>query len=243
MAIANTPVKRKCTVLFTAMANAPGSFGVSAYLDWLHSPAPREEVRSEVAKVLAILGEHDPALAEAVTQEPFTQGVLATLKYRSAWLAPNTRRDRIGCAAALYWAVQLLASTVLRSSVLNVDATYSLGVERAIRRGADGLFEFGETQFEELGAFALEIIDWVIEHKPGSVCLIESPIGNTLPVQVLQDCARQRASNQRRGERSKMPRATGRLQYGGLISSFSSMKSFLARVIENYCGLFRRQSP
>jgi hypothetical protein len=49
------------------------------------------------------------------------------------------------------------------------------------------LFEFGESQFEELGTFALDIADWLAERKPRSITLIESPIGNSLPVQVVHD--------------------------------------------------------
>jgi hypothetical protein len=168
------------------------SFGISAYLTWLHSNAPSEPVRTEVAKVLVVLDENNPALIDELTRDPVTQDVLATLKSGANWLAPNPRRDRIGSAAARYWAVQLLANTVMRSSVLDLSATHSAGVEHLMRRGAEGLFEFGQSQFEELGAFALDIADWVVERKPGSITLVESPIGNTLPVQVIQDAVHER---------------------------------------------------
>jgi hypothetical protein len=176
------------------MANhsSSASFGISAYLSWLHSQAPPEAVRGEVAKVLAILDENEPTLVEELSRGAVKRDVLATLQYRAKWLAPNPRRDRIGRAAARYWAVQLLANTVMRSSVLDLNAMYSAKVERAIRKGAEGLFEFGESQFEELGAFAMDIADWLAERKPRSVALIESPIGNSLPVQVVQDAAERR---------------------------------------------------
>jgi hypothetical protein len=167
----------------------PPPFGISAYLAWLHSEAPSEAVRAEVAKVLGILDENNPALVEELTRNAVKQDVLATLRYRAKCLAPNPRRDRIGHAAARYWAVQLLASTVMCASVLDLNATHSPELERVVRKGAKGLFEFGESQFEELGTFALDIADWLAERKPRSVTLIESPIGNSLPVQIVHDAA------------------------------------------------------
>ena len=142
--------------------------------------------------VLGILGENSPTLVKALTRDSVNQDVLGTLRYRATWLAPKPRRDRIGHAAARYWSVQLLASTVMSSSVLDPSATYYGAVEGVMQKGAEALFEFGQSQFEELGAFALDIADWIAERRPRSLTLIESPIGNSLPVQLVHDAIQRR---------------------------------------------------
>jgi hypothetical protein len=162
-------------------------FGVSAYLATLHSPASTDAVLAQLIKLLAILGENDPSLAAELAAAPVNLRVLSDLVLWNQRLATNPVRDRIGQAATLFWAAQTLVTTVMRSSALDRSAKYSSGVERAIRRGADGLFEFGKSQFEALGFLTVDVIDWLVAHKAGSVAFIESPIGNTVPVQLLSD--------------------------------------------------------
>src|SRR5262249_15487330 len=78
------------------------------------------------------------------------------------------------------------------SSVLNQEATYPTGVARALARAADGLFELGQSQFEALALIADEIANWLVAHNACSVALIESPLGNSVPVQVISDLTAKR---------------------------------------------------
>jgi hypothetical protein len=168
----------------------PG-FRVSAYVAALHSPASPPAVKAEVAKLLAILGEEDPGVAVELSATPINLSVLAELMLWNQRLAPHPARDRIGRAACLFWAVQTLVTTVMRSAVLDLGAKYSPGVQHAMGRGADGLFAFGQSQFEALAILANEIVGWLLARRYASVAFIESPIGNTFPTQVLSDLAGQ----------------------------------------------------
>lgn len=202
--------------------------------------------------VLGILGENSPTLVKALTRDLVNQDVLGTLRYRATWLAPKPRRDRIGHAAARYWSVQLLASTVMSSSVLDPSATYYGAVEGVMQKGAEALFEFGQSQFEELGAFALDIADWIAERRPRSLTLIESPIGNSLPVQLVHDAIQRRGLrvqspsgmrpamfDLRLDERPKTPPVSGQPPCRALILLFSSTRSFRADATDICCMLFK----
>jgi hypothetical protein len=167
-------------------------FGVSAYLATLHSPAPTDAVSVQLIKLLAILAENDSSLAAELAATPVNLGVLGELMLWNERLAINPARDRIGRAATQFWAVQTLVTTAMRSAALDRSAKYSPGVERAIRRGADGLFEVGQSQFETLASLTADIIDWLVARNAGPVAIIESPIGNTVPVQLLVDLASER---------------------------------------------------
>jgi hypothetical protein len=61
-----------------------------------------------------------------------------------------------------------------------------------MQTGADGLFEFGQLQCEVLAKVALDLTDWIAACETKSVALIESPTGNTVPVQVISDLLRLR---------------------------------------------------
>jgi len=168
------------------------TFGKSAFLAHMHSPAPSEAVTQEVAKLLAILGEHDPSVASELARIPVNLSVLGDLRMWNGRLAPHPARNRIGKAGTLFFATQALVTTVMRSTVLDLSSVYPTGVARAMARGADGLFEVGSSQFDALSRLARDIVAWLVERKAKSVALIESPIGNTLPVQHLCDLAQER---------------------------------------------------
>ena len=55
-----------------------------------------------------------------------------------------------------------------------------------------GLFEVGQAQFVTLARQASAIADWLTARKPKSVALVESPIGNSLPVQLLGELLERR---------------------------------------------------
>lgn len=169
----------------------PG-FGISGYLAALYSEAPIHEVKKEVAKLLTILGETDPALVDELTAKPVNQSVLNELVLWTNRLKSHPKRGRLGHAATQFYAAQALVGTVMRETTLDTSVVYSPGIERAIQRGADGLFEFGQPQFEDLTKVALDVVNWMLSKQSGSFAIIESPIGNTLPVQFFNDLAASR---------------------------------------------------
>jgi hypothetical protein len=108
-------------------------------------------------------------------------------------LAPNQWRDQLGHAASRFWAAQTLAATVMRSSALNPTVQYSDGVSRAMERGADGIFEVGRLQFGVLAQAANELVTWIDSRGVKSFTILECPLGNSLPVQIVYDLAIRRS--------------------------------------------------
>jgi hypothetical protein len=153
----------------------------------MHSPAPPEAVAGEVAKILSILGESDFAFAVELAKTPVNLSVLSELIMWNKRLASDPHRDRISKAGNLFWAAQTLVTTVMRSGLLDASATYSAGITRAMTKGADGLFEVGTSQFDVLAHLGIDLVNWLAKRNPASIALIESPIGNTVPVQFVND--------------------------------------------------------
>ena len=168
------------------------TFGISAHLAAMQEPAPQELVRAEVEKLLTVLDEKDPNLLAELGSIPVNRATLAELAFWNARLAPSSQRDRIGGAAARFFAVQTLATTVMRESMLDSAARFSPGVERMLEKGALGLFEVGQAQFVTLAREARAIADWLTAREAKSVALVELPIGNSLPVQLLSELLERR---------------------------------------------------
>jgi hypothetical protein len=55
----------------------------------------------------------------------------------------------------------------------------------AAETGAEGLYKYGINQFKALKKHCEDIVDFVVSKKIKNVCLIESPLGNIVPIQVL----------------------------------------------------------
>src|ERR1700722_1886285 len=106
-------------------------FGRSGHLSRLHSTAPPEAVAEQLTKLLAVLGENDPSLTEALIKTPCTVGMLVELMIWNERVAGKPTRDRLGRAASLFWAAQTLVTTILRPAVLDLNASYPEGVSRA----------------------------------------------------------------------------------------------------------------
>jgi hypothetical protein len=168
------------------------TFGASALLAAMHAPASREAVVTELSKLLAILGETDPSLVDELASTTVRQNMLAEMVLWNARLAESEQRDRLGHAATKFWAAQALATTVMLPRALDLSVRYSQGVERAMACGADGLFEVGRSQFEKLGRTANELVSWIADRGFGSFTIIESPLGNSLPVRIVCDLAKGR---------------------------------------------------
>lgn len=172
--------------------NENKGFGDSAYIAQMHTPAPRQLVETELAKLLSLLGEGDPAVASRLSEAPVPNVAFVELQAWNRLLAPNKQRDRLGTAAARFFAAQALVTSVMRPWALDVTATFPVEVKRAMQAGAGGLFEFGQSQFEVLANIAHGLSDWIVDRHTGSVALIESPTGNTVPVQIISDLLRRR---------------------------------------------------
>ena len=164
-------------------------FRGSVYVAKMRASASALAVEAESAKLLAILGEGDASLARELASVTVSQGMLAEMIKCNARIPTGHYRDTIGEAAAKFWAAQALAATVMSPKALDRFATYPEGIKRAMRVGADGLFEVGKSQFDELRRVADELVSWIAKQGFKSFSIIESPLGNCLPVQVVCDLA------------------------------------------------------
>lgn len=142
--------------------------------------------------MLEILGEDDPSVAEALAAIAMRRESYFDLVLWSKRLAPHPWRDRIGKAAAKFWAAQTLVTTLLRPTVFDPNHSYPPGLTRALKAGAEGLYDVGLSQFDGLAALGMDLVAWLVRRGPKRVALIESPIGNTVPVQFIAALARKK---------------------------------------------------
>jgi hypothetical protein len=133
-----------------------------------------------------------PELLEALSYFPVNLGSLAELRRWRKLVAPNQERDLYGDAYAKFAAAHAIISVVLRPTALDASAPLPSGVERIMQTAADALADIGASQFAVLSRVAWELSEWVILRAFRSVALIESPIGNSLPVQVIYDVLKKR---------------------------------------------------
>jgi len=167
--------------------NTQRSFGSSAFITDLHSTASRSSVEKEVTKLLAILGQHNPAIASKLAEAEVPSAALEELAQWNAVLNPNPHRDRLGKEAARFFAAQTLVSTVLWPLALDLKANHPPEVALAMQAGADGLFDLGKSQFDALARLLRDLTEWISIKKFRSIALVECPLGNTVPVQALSD--------------------------------------------------------
>jgi hypothetical protein len=171
------------------------SFGASFHLAQLYSPAPPGAVKEGVRKLLEILGESDPGTIEELSAQPVT---LATFQELSMWInrfATFSRPDSTGQAATRFWAAQTLVTTVMRATILDQDVSFSPSVKRAMERGAEGLFEVGRSQFLTLARTAKGLLKHARDAGISRLVAIESPLGNSVPIQLLAELARRTGAN------------------------------------------------
>jgi hypothetical protein len=168
------------------VANDTTTFGVSALLAHLRSTAPQPAVEEAIAKCLEALGVDTTAAAAFVGDNP-TVEMLEELELWTTRIAPNAHWDRTGLAARRFWAAQTLVTTVLRRTALDNSIRHPPEALLAMRSGADGLLELGFAQWEVLAATIKALTNWITAQNVRTVAIIESPLGNTVPTQLLAD--------------------------------------------------------
>jgi hypothetical protein len=158
----------------------------------LHSVAPATETEPLIAQMLEILGESDPSVAEALAAIATRRESYFDLVLWSKRLEDHPWRGRLGKAALKFWAAQTLVATVLRPTVFDPYQTYPSAIVRALEAGAEGLYDVGVSQFDGLAVLGMDLVAWLVRCGLKRVALIESPIGNTVPVQFIAALARKR---------------------------------------------------
>lgn len=167
-------------------------FNSSAFLAYLHSVVPATETEPLIAQMLAILGETDPFAAGALAAIAMRRESYFDLVLWSKRLEDHPWRRRLGKAALKFWAAQTLVATALRPTVFDPNYSYPPALARALEVGAEGLYDVGVSQFDALAALGMGLVAWLTEQGVRRVALIESPLGNTVPVHFIAALARKR---------------------------------------------------
>lgn len=81
---------------------------------------------------------------------------------------------------------------MLRPTVFDPNQTYPHGLIKALAAGAADLYDLGLSQFDGLALVGMELVEWMLGKGLRRVALIESPIGNTVPVQFIAALAKKR---------------------------------------------------
>jgi hypothetical protein len=142
--------------------------------------------------MLAILGENEPSVAQALAAIAMRREAYFELVIWSKRLEDHPWRGRLGKEALKFWAAQTLVTTALRPTVFDPNYVYPPAVARALEVGAQGLYEVGVSQFDALAGLGTELVAWLTKRRPKRVALIESPLGNTVPVQFIAALAQGR---------------------------------------------------
>lgn len=161
----------------------------SAYVKWLRERAPERALKEQVAALLRVVNAETTSATKALTQFPLRNEHLEELMKWNHHLAASPVRDQIGTNAAEFFVAQTLATTVMRPKALDQIFSYGAEVDAVMAKGGDGIFEVGRPQFELLAHLAKALVDWMSAKGSRKPLLVESPLGNSLVVQVVGDYA------------------------------------------------------
>ena len=167
------------------------AFGVSSHLSRLFADAPYAKLVEEVTRLLNFVDSQDANLIATLCASRINNKSLYEIAASNDRIANCTDRNHMRNSAVNFWVAQTLATTVLRPSALDQSAQYPSAVTTLMERGADGLYHIGEGQFFSLQRVVENLSKWLVDKQAKSVALVESPLGNTLPVQVMCDYGKQ----------------------------------------------------
>jgi hypothetical protein len=171
---------------------ASQTFGRSAHVAYLHSLVAPLETEPVIARLLKMLGTDDPEVARSLAAIRMRRQTFLQLVLWMKRLEDRPQRDRLGEEALKFWAVQALIAIVLPPTVLDQTYVYPPGLAKALEVGAEGLYEVGISQFDGLVGVGLQLVGWLAEQGRNRVVFVESPLGNTVPVQFMAELARKK---------------------------------------------------
>lgn len=161
------------------------SFQGSKIIDWRSQVATKEEQREVLQCLLSIVNFDQPKVIDKLTKAPLLNRQVADLAKWYKRLRISNGRDQIGKSAVKFFVAQAIATKTMQLKALDASYDYGSGVNELMEHGADGLYEVGINQFEKLRLSALHLANWLKENGHKRPLFIESPLGNSLPVQVM----------------------------------------------------------
>lgn len=165
---------------------SPRYFGKSAYI------ARRFEYVTEVELVaaleqFAILTGDQPAQFAGLAKQRIHRFKLEEFIRHLDHLRPAHGEHPIAAELRKFFAGQIMFS--LLKDVRDGQKTYPPIVTRILEEAADGLFEFGRDQAVELAHVADELAWWMQQRQFAKVIILEMPIGNCIPVEIVRRIA------------------------------------------------------
>ncbi|MCS3893286.1 hypothetical protein M2171_002419 [Bradyrhizobium japonicum USDA 38] len=167
-------------------------FGKSAYISRRFEYVDETELASALGQFASLIGEQPTEFAELAKQK-IHRFRLEEFKRELAYLRPADGEDPIAAELRQFFAGQIMF-TILED-VRNQQRTYPPIVKRIFRDAADGLFEFGRDQAVALAEVADELVKWMQHRRFARVTILEMPVGNCVPVEIVRRIAVAREIN------------------------------------------------
>lgn len=167
-------------------------FGKSQVVASLYRFVESHELKKALDQFCEDLGLQDELSVTTMAQSRVLNTSLRHFWAHRDYFKPHPQRDAMGQAAADFMAAQTLVSLFETGAVVDGTPIEVPLVSAVMRRGAEGLFKVGRRQFEELAQMAVDLVEWLARNDFRRVALVEAPLGNSVPVAVLDRLARQR---------------------------------------------------
>lgn len=163
------------------------TFGTSAYLDWRYQLAPSEKAFSLIKPLVAMLGGTDED-SHRFSQKSYRNGHLEQLEVWVRRVESVTATNSTANHAKKFWAAQALAYPVFSQEPVAKEPLDEAAV-RMLQVGAESFFEAGLPQFQKLKAVCQDVVNWFVHNPEKRMAILESPLGNCVPVAVLNTLA------------------------------------------------------
>lgn len=172
------------------------TFGRSAFLEDKFSNASVEIARVEIQPLVEILSGTEQDV-RTLCEFPLTIANIRDLAVWNKRLSASNPFDTRGLIARRFWASQILASPVCSKEALNRNFPHNTQISNLLKVGAEALYEFGNPQFVKLAELVSRILNWLEVQSIKKFVVLECPLGNSIPVQVLVDSATKRGIEMR----------------------------------------------
>lgn len=163
------------------------TFGTSAYLQWRFASAPTGAARPLIAPLAELLGA-SPEEIDSYASKSYRNGELEQLAIWTHRVVSVTDQGPRAQSAKKFWAAQALAMPILSRYPFSAAPPDPIAT-RLLRVGADALYEAGRPQFEKLRLVCSDLVNWMSKQTWPRTVLVESPLGNCVPVAVLLSLA------------------------------------------------------
>lgn len=164
------------------------TFGTSAYLARRFTFAPNGAARLLIAPLAELLGASSKEI-DSYASKQFRYDELEELAILANRVISVTDPGPLAKSTQKFWAAQTLAMPILSREPLS-DAPADQVAIRLLQVGADALYDVGYPQFQKLRLVCSELVSWLSKQAWPRVVLVESPLGNCVPVAVLHSLAR-----------------------------------------------------